>query len=268
MRYEQVPGFTRLHSQTRMNLDHDCHNGRAPFRNWDVNPAYRYIIRTQPTEDTFIRCIRIVRKRLRKRMSLHPAVKYAIVVLLILLSTDAVPEHNGRMVTQEELALHDGIQTKDMWLSIMSQVYDVTRGPEYYAVGGPYRVFVGRDGNVPFVTGAFNPDEAQKPLTDLTPHQVMSLETWAEFYEKEEKYPFIGLLEGSLYDENGDHTEMMGKVQEMIGVARKEAEARKKRTAEIIEKRKRDDALKKKNMEKPKAKAKPTKPVKKKSDEL
>jgi predicted heme/steroid binding protein len=169
---------------------------------------------------------------------------YAIILLLLLVD-DVVPE-KVRIVTKEELARHDGNQTNEMWLSIMSKVYDVTRGAEYYAAGSSYNIFVGRDGNVPFITGAFNPDEAEKPLTDLQPHQLMNLETWTDFYENEEKYPFVGLLEGDLYDKDGNPTEMMGKVQEMIKEAKVAAEEQKKKAAEAMARRMLEVAEKKK----------------------
>jgi Cytochrome b5-like Heme/Steroid binding domain len=150
------------------------------------------------------------------------------------------PTEKVRIVTKEELAFHDGNQTETLWLSIMSKVFDVSAGPEYYSKNAPYRVFVGRDGNVPFITGAFNPDEASKPLTDLEPHQLLALEHWSQFYVDEAKYHFVGLLEGELYDKDGNPTEVMYKVQEMIAVAKIAAEERKKKTAEIIAKRRRE----------------------------
>ena len=150
-----------------------------------------------------------------------------------------------RIVTKEELAFHDGNQTDSLWLSIMSKVFDVSAGPEYYAPDAPYRVFVGRDANVPFITGVFNPDEAEKRLTDLENHQLFALEHWSHFYDDEEKYHFIGLLEGELYDKEGNPTESMKKVQEKLAEAKVQAEERKKKTAEIIAKRKKDAAEKK-----------------------
>lgn len=173
-------------------------------------------------------------------------IPYAAILLhVVVVVIDAVPE-KVRIVTKEELARHDGNQTQELWLAILSKVYDVSAGKEYYAPGAPYSIFVGRDGNVPFITGAFNPEEAEKPLTDMTPHQLMNLETWAEFYEKEDKYPFIGLLDGSLYDKDGNPTEMMLKVKEMINEAKVAAEEQKLKTAEVIARRKREDDLKKK----------------------
>lgn len=185
-------------------------------------------------------------------------------LLLLWVGHSAEPD-KVRIVTKEELARHDGNQTEGvLWLSIMSKVYDVSKGAEYYADGAPYHVFVGRDGNVPFLTGKFNEEEATKPLTELTPHQLYNLQEWAGFYEKEEKYPFVGLLEGDLYDKDGNPTPMMDQVQEMIAEGRRGVEEQKKKTDEIIARRKREDAEKKKKQQiengEQTEKPKPTKP--------
>jgi len=179
--------------------------------------------------------------------SLIPSLLLLVIAAFLLVGHDASKDEAIRIVTKEELALHDGNHTKGvLWLSIMSRVYDVSKGAEYYGEGAPYHVFVGRDGNVPFITGTFNEEEAAKPLTELTPHQLFNLETWSDFYEKEEKYQFVGLLEGDLYDKDGKPTEMMVKVQEMIAEGRAAHEAQKKKTADVIARRKREDAEKKK----------------------
>ena len=185
-------------------------------------------------------------------------------LFFLLVGNKAEPE-KVRIVTKEELARHDGNQTEGvLWLSIMSKVYDVSKGAEYYAAGAPYHVFVGRDGNVPFLTGVFNEDEATKPLTELTPHQLYNLQEWAGFYEKEEKYPFIGLLEGDLYDKDGNPTPMMDQVQDMIAEGRSAVAEQKKKTDEVIARRKREAAEKKKKEqmenEEQTQKPKPTKP--------
>ena len=163
----------------------------------------------------------------------------------------ATPENSGtkekiRMVTKEELALHDGKQTPTVWLSIMANVFDVSAGPEYYSEDGPYRVFVARDGNVPFVSGVFNAEEAEKPLSSLKPHELSNLEHWLQFYVDEDKYPFIGLLEGSLYDKDGNPTEEMKLVQDKIASVKANVENRQKKTANIIERRKKEDEERKK----------------------
>ena len=146
-----------------------------------------------------------------------------------------------RMVTKEELALHDGKQTPTVWLSIMGKVFDVSAGPEYYSENGPYRVFVAREGNVPFVTGVFTAEEAAKPLSSMQPNELSNLEHWLQFYIDEDKYPFVGLLEGDLYDKDGKPTEEMKLIEEKIAIVKANVENRQKKTANIIERRKRED---------------------------
>ena len=155
-----------------------------------------------------------------------------------------------RMVTKEELALHDGKQLPTVWLSIMSKVFDVSAGPEYYSENGPYRVFVAREGNVPFVTGKFTPEEAAKPLSSLQPHELSNLEHWLQFYIDEEKYPYIGLLEGDLYDKDGNPTEEMKLIEDKIAIVKANVAERKKKTENIIARRKREDEERKKEAEK------------------
>jgi hypothetical protein len=105
----------------------------------------------------------------------------------------------------------------DIWLSIMGEVYDVTSGRSFYGPGGNYAVFAGKDGSVPFITGKFTQEEAQKSLTEsLSAAQLVALEGWRKFYETSDKYPFVGLLQGSLYDEHGNPTEELKTVREMI----------------------------------------------------
>ena len=168
------------------------------------------------------------------------------------LSTKERSKENVRMVTKEELALHDGKQMPTVWLSIMSQVFDVSAGPEYYSENGPYRVFVAREGNVPFVTGTFTPEEAAKPLSSLQPHELSNLEHWLQFYIDEDKYPFIGLLEGDLYDKDGSPTDEMKLIQDKIAIVKANVANRQKKTANIIERRKKEDEERKKEAEKKK----------------
>ena len=108
---------------------------------------------------------------------------------------------------------HEGI----IWLSILGEVYDVTKGAGYYKKGMGYSIFAARDGSVPFITGKFTPEEAEKSILDtLTDAQLYALNDWRNFYEGEEKYPFVGLLEGGYFNEDGGPTETMTKIRTMI----------------------------------------------------
>jgi single-stranded DNA-specific DHH superfamily exonuclease len=151
-----------------------------------------------------------------------------------------------RMITMEELRRNDGNQTDRLWLSILGKVYDVTAGEQYYRKGAPYQVFVGRDANVPFITGNFSDEEAKRPLVSLSPVELYSLETWSDFYNTEEKYKFVGLLIGELYDEQGNPTEEHLKVKEMIAEGKREQEERARKRKELIAQRKRESEEKRK----------------------
>ena len=153
------------------------------------------------------------------------------------------------MVTKEELARHDGNQTSDRWLSIMSQVYDVTAGDQFYGDKGPYKVFVGSNANIPFITGNFTKEEAAKPISELDKNQLMNLKSWADFYAEEEKYPFIGLLIGELYDENGQPTEQVAKINVLIAEAEVEAAEKKRQRKERIAQKRKENEEKKKLLE-------------------
>ena len=136
---------------------------------------------------------------------------------------------------------HDGQgEGSVIWLSILGEVYDVTKGAGYYKKGAGYSVFAARDGSVPFITGNFTAEEAQKPILEaLTDGEMWALDEWRIFYSQEEKYPFMGLLLGSYYEEDGSPTEEMQRVRYLIANyvprnvrKRMEREAKKKQEEE------------------------------------
>ena len=59
--------------------------------------------------------------------------------------------------TVEELAQYDGSDPeKPIYLSLMGKVFDVSAGGKYYAKGGSYGYFSGKDASRAYVTGSFN----------------------------------------------------------------------------------------------------------------
>jgi predicted heme/steroid binding protein len=174
---------------------------------------------------------------------------------LVLLAIPITRSIAVRVVTEEELATKTTKTGDIIWLSIMGEVYDVSAGRQYYEDGHGYSVFAGRDGSVPFVTGKFNPEEAAVSIETLTPEQIGTVNEWREFYEKEEKYPFLGVLEGYLYDSEGKPTDILKKI-EVIAEGEKAvaAEREKERQARIAYRRKHE--LKEKKAQANKARAK------------
>ncbi|CAB9506095.1 Neuferricin homolog [Seminavis robusta] len=123
-----------------------------------------------------------------------------------------------RVVTVEELSTKNGEDGgKELWLSLLGKVYDVSNGPQYYAPKSGYHIFAGRDGTIPFITGNFTDEECAKHTDELTAAQLYSIDReWANFYAKEEKYPFVGFLCCRFYDEQGQPTEETQRVWERV----------------------------------------------------
>ena len=66
---------------------------------------------------------------------------------------------------------------------------------EYYGPGQSYNKLASRDSSVPFVTGTFTAEEAEKDVETLEKDSELSgVEEWLSFYETSEKYHFVGLL--------------------------------------------------------------------------
>lgn len=48
-----------------------------------------------------------------------------------------------RLFTVKSLALFDGVQNEELYLSILGSVYDVSKGTKHYGPDGTYNYFVG-----------------------------------------------------------------------------------------------------------------------------
>lgn len=113
-------------------------------------------------------------------------------------------------------------------------------GQQYYAKGSGYHIFAGRDGTIPFITGNFTEEECNKHSDELTAAQLYALDhDWAEFYAKEEKYPFVGFLCCRFYDSNGFATEETIRIKERVKgyekiKAAKDKERREKRKMRMM----------------------------------
>lgn len=132
-----------------------------------------------------------------------------------------------------------GVDEPAIWLSIIGEVYDVTKGNEYYAQGSGYGVFAGRDASVAFMTGNFTPEEAEKSLDVLKNSELIGVVSWRDFYRDHEVYQFVGLLEDErYYDAEGKPTQPMIELGKRIKVAQQEEEVKAKERAIARKKRK------------------------------
>jgi len=131
-----------------------------------------------------------------------------------------------RLFTKAELKAYDGsVAGKPIYLGILGEVFDVTKGAKHYsrAQNGGYSFFSGIDGSAAFVTGEFNEKGLTDQVENLTPSQIAGIRDWADgTYHKEYKY--VGKLIGNFYDEKGEPTAALEKVYEMLEVHQKEEE--------------------------------------------
>ena len=94
-----------------------------------------------------------------------------------------------------------------IWLGILGEAFDVSRGREHYGVGGGYEFFAGRDASRAFVSGNFTEDGLVADITGLSPGNLESIRGWRNFMR--EKYAFVGYIRGgAFYDERGEPTAM------------------------------------------------------------
>lgn len=48
-----------------------------------------------------------------------------------------------RIYTKEEISQYNGVEKSELYLVILGNVFDVTKGAKYYGPGGNYHIFVG-----------------------------------------------------------------------------------------------------------------------------
>jgi len=116
------------------------------------------------------------------------------------------PTKNVRLWTAEELSEYDGkSDPSKLALSILGEVFDVSKGDKHYGPGMGYHFFTGKDGTRAFVTGEFNKEGLIPDIEGLTGSQMLAIEEWLLFYRKD--YVPMGKLIGHYYDETGAPTE-------------------------------------------------------------
>lgn len=155
-----------------------------------------------------------------------------------------------KMVTLEELSRMNGSnENKTIWIAIMSEIYDVSIAPNFYANGSTYHIFAGREANVPFVTGIFTEEEAAKSISTLDSHNLFLVENFLNDTYKPEKpkYPFIGYLIGELYTEDGKRTVLLREILKEIKKEKKAKDDEERLGRELREQYKRELAQQEQN---------------------
>lgn len=126
---------------------------------------------------------------------------------------------NQRIFTTSELKRYTTLEN-GLYLSILGQVFDVTKGDKHYGPGGSYHAFTGCDASLAFITGEFEGEGLTDDISSLSVRQVKALDDWLKFYDT--NYIYKGKLYGRYYNRDGSPTEEFHKVQEKISFAKKE----------------------------------------------
>lgn len=125
----------------------------------------------------------------------------------------------SKIFSADELRLHNGSDpAKPILLSVLGKVFDVTDGKRFYAKGGSYSFFAGRDASRSFATGEFEEENLTDDVTDLEPEQVAAIKEWQTQFERQYKY--LGKVVGRFYDAAGKATPALKKVKEKLQKAK------------------------------------------------
>ena len=95
--------------------------------------------------------------------------------------------------TREQLAAFDGSDGGPIYMGMLGDVFDVTKGKGFYGKGRAYGIFAGQDASRGLGTMKKNPEFVLDPSIDsLTPKQRKTAQEWHDRFVK--KYPIVGTL--------------------------------------------------------------------------
>uniref|UniRef100_A0A3Q1F8S3 Neuferricin n=1 Tax=Acanthochromis polyacanthus TaxID=80966 RepID=A0A3Q1F8S3_9TELE len=119
---------------------------------------------------------------------------------------------SARLLSKRELSLYDGEEgSKGLYLAILGQVFDVSRGHKHYGPGGAYHVMAGKDASLAFITGDFTESGLIDDVSSLSPLQVVALYDWLAFYQRD--YRTVGVVIGQFYSDTGQPTQALLQVE-------------------------------------------------------
>jgi len=104
-----------------------------------------------------------------------------------------LPEAEERDYSLSELARYDGSDPdKPLLIAIRGQVYDVTRGRDFYGPGGPYEMFAGKDCTRALAKVSFDAELFTGDIEGLETDELDKLEEWIDMFDG--KYRRVGRL--------------------------------------------------------------------------
>lgn len=127
--------------------------------------------------------------------------------------SNSVSNDDQKMFTSIELKKYTNLKD-GLYISILGQVFDVTKGAKHYGPSSTYHAFTGRDASLAFITGEFNDKGLTDDISSLSMQQVKALNDWVQFYN--ENYVYKGKLIGRYYNEDGTPTDESYEVEKIL----------------------------------------------------
>ncbi|KAJ3384735.1 hypothetical protein HDU84_002674 [Entophlyctis sp. JEL0112] len=133
------------------------------------------------------------KKKKKKKVLTVPRASCAAFLLILPFCDVIVLQPQPRVFTTAELKEFDGSDpSKPIYVAISGKVYDVSAGQKHYGKGGGYSFFAGVDATRAYITGCFQ-THLTHDLRGLSEEQLKTdLTHWIDFYEKHEKYFYVG----------------------------------------------------------------------------
>lgn len=104
-----------------------------------------------------------------------------------------LPEAEERDYSLAELASYDGSDAeRPILIVVRGEVYDMTRGRDFYGPGGPYEMFAGKDCTRALAKMSFDLEDFTGDTEGLEQDELDKLEDWIEMFSA--KYRKIGKL--------------------------------------------------------------------------
>ncbi|CAH9108185.1 unnamed protein product [Cuscuta europaea] len=94
-------------------------------------------------------------------------------------------------MTAQQLELYNGSDpSKPIYIAIRGRIFDVTAGKSFYAPGGSYSIFAGKDATRALAKMSKAEEDISPSTEGLSEKEIGVLQDWEKKFEA--KYPVVG----------------------------------------------------------------------------
>jgi len=136
-----------------------------------------------------------------------------VIFILAIKYLDVLSLSKPPLFTKEQLSAYDGSDESPLYVAILGEIYDVSKGEKYYGKDKGYHCFVAKDGTRAYITGEFIADLTDD-VSDFDAEKHGALVEWRKFYRYHEEYTFVGRVIGAFYNAMGEPTDALKAVED------------------------------------------------------